>query len=221
MDYKNKYEAAIKYLKAFIDGDCVTDSEILADFPELAESEDERIRKNCIHFLELQKQHHAATFEIEECIAWLEKQKEQKPSCGCVNVESEYDKGWRAGHKAGLKDAGQKPAEWSEEDVDAITTAIRACRYITENFENSTKQYEDAIEKLKSLRPQYHGDVTMTEAYKMGLEAGKASHWKPSEEKLSALGSYVEELQARATAAVGGWNKFDALIDLYNDLKKL
>ena len=42
-------------------------------FPELKESEDERIRKNCIHFLELQKQHHAATFEIEECIAWLEK----------------------------------------------------------------------------------------------------------------------------------------------------
>ena len=38
------------------------------------ESEDERIRKNCIHFLELQKTHHAATFEIEECIAWLEKQ---------------------------------------------------------------------------------------------------------------------------------------------------
>jgi len=38
--------------------------------------EDERIRKNCIHFLELQKQHHAATFEIEECIAWLEKQGE-------------------------------------------------------------------------------------------------------------------------------------------------
>ena len=43
-------------------------------FPELKEGDDERIKKNCIHFLELQKQHHAATFEIEECIAWLEKQ---------------------------------------------------------------------------------------------------------------------------------------------------
>ena len=46
-------------------------------FPELKESDDERIKKNCIHFLELQKQHHAATFEIEECIAWLEKQCKQ------------------------------------------------------------------------------------------------------------------------------------------------
>ena len=43
-------------------------------FPEFKEDDTERIRKNCIHFLELQKQHHAATFEIEECIAWLEKQ---------------------------------------------------------------------------------------------------------------------------------------------------
>lgn len=42
-------------------------------FSEPKESEDERIRKNCIHFLELQKSHHASTFEIEECIAWLEK----------------------------------------------------------------------------------------------------------------------------------------------------
>ena len=47
-------------------------------FPELKEDEAERIRKNCIHFLELQKQHHAATFEIEECIAWLKKQGEKK-----------------------------------------------------------------------------------------------------------------------------------------------
>lgn len=47
-------------------------------FPELVENEskDEQLRKNCIHFLELQKSHHAATFEIEECIDWLEKQKE-------------------------------------------------------------------------------------------------------------------------------------------------
>ena len=39
------------------------------------ESEDEKIRKNCIHFLELQKEHHASTIEIDKCIAWLEKQK--------------------------------------------------------------------------------------------------------------------------------------------------
>ena len=46
----------------------------------MSKKDDERLRKNCIHFLELQKQHHAATFEIEECIDWLEKQGEQKPT---------------------------------------------------------------------------------------------------------------------------------------------
>ena len=43
-------------------------------FPELKANDTERIRKNCIHFLKLQKQHPAAIFEIEECIDWLEKQ---------------------------------------------------------------------------------------------------------------------------------------------------
>lgn len=47
------------------------------DYGEAIELEEsERIRQNCIHFLELQKSHHAATFEIDECIAWLEKQRD-------------------------------------------------------------------------------------------------------------------------------------------------
>lgn len=45
-------------------------------FPEFKKSEDERIRKSCIHFLELQKHHHDATWAIEECITWLKKQGE-------------------------------------------------------------------------------------------------------------------------------------------------
>jgi hypothetical protein len=58
--------------------DIVTDIEYY--FPELKDTEDERIRKNCIHFLDLQKSHHASTLEIDECIAWLEKLGEQKVS---------------------------------------------------------------------------------------------------------------------------------------------
>ena len=46
--------------------------------PELRESDDDRIKRNCIHFLELQKGHHASTIEIDECIAWLEKKKESE-----------------------------------------------------------------------------------------------------------------------------------------------
>ena len=75
------YDRAIEYAHYLINERCKegTDgffhrADLQKMFPELQESEDERVRENCIHFLELQKQHHAATFEIEECIAWLEKQ---------------------------------------------------------------------------------------------------------------------------------------------------
>lgn len=39
--------------------------------PELKRDDRKRIKENCIHFLELQKSHHASTVEIDECIDWL------------------------------------------------------------------------------------------------------------------------------------------------------
>lgn len=45
--------------------------------------------------------------------------------------------------------------------------------------------------------------------------------WKPSEEQMEALKDYIEDFQARAEAAVGGWNNFDVMIQLYEQLKKL
>ena len=42
--------------------------------------------------------------------------------------------------------------EWSEEDERIHNASIRACQYIIDNFENSTKDYEDAIDWLNSLK---------------------------------------------------------------------
>ncbi|MBQ8713061.1 MAG: hypothetical protein IJ551_09640 [Prevotella sp.] len=60
-----------------------------------AENDDESIRKNCIHFLELQKKHHASTYEIDECIAWLEKQNPTEENKGnndgIVNSNEDFD----------------------------------------------------------------------------------------------------------------------------------
>ena len=72
MDYEKKYKEALGRAKKLYEQGTITES-LSYVFDELTELEDERIRKNCIHFLELQKSHHAATFEIEECIDWLEK----------------------------------------------------------------------------------------------------------------------------------------------------
>ena len=78
MDYEKAYKEALERAKDFQKVNGAAGSAVISEiFPELAKKEDkdEKIRKNCIHFLELQKSHHAATFEIEECIDWLEKQK--------------------------------------------------------------------------------------------------------------------------------------------------
>ena len=80
MEEKAKaYDKVLERAKDFQKVNGVAGSAVISEiFPELAKKEDkdELIRKNCIHFLELQKSHHAATFEIEECIDWLEKHKE-------------------------------------------------------------------------------------------------------------------------------------------------
>lgn len=41
------------------------------------------------------------------------------------------------------------------------------------------------------------------------------------EEKMEAFSCYIKDFQEKAEAAVGGWNNFDAMIRLYEQLKKL
>ena len=63
------YDKVLERAKDFQKVNGVAGSAVISEiFPELVKKEgkDELIRKNCIHFLELQKSHHSATFEIEE-----------------------------------------------------------------------------------------------------------------------------------------------------------
>ena len=118
--------------------------------------------------------------------------------------------------------------EWSEEDENAITTAIRACRYMTENYENSTKQYEDAIERLKSLCPQPHtapvetatkfGNLEYERGVKDGIQSVKNRLWKPSEEQIGALNYAYCELFKREDV---GHNILSPLQKLIDTLIKL
>lgn len=92
MDYKEKYEKALERAKqhpnAFV-------HDVIGDiFPELAESEDERIRKDILAYLkgdfgDGEKQLTPYTHEIPKWYAWLEKQGEQK------KLDYPYVTGWR------------------------------------------------------------------------------------------------------------------------------
>ena len=131
----------------------------------------------------------------------------------------------------------QPKNEWSEEDENAITTAIRACRYMTENFENSTKQYEDAIKRLESLRPPK--DCSSCAKHLEGYISGRSDaenklleqfgalitpedelhikpRWKPSEEQLNyvnwAYSIAVAENDTKAIEVLGELH--DTLLNL-------
>lgn len=89
MNYKQKYEEAIERCKSWIRGEhpeCFTEAQKAGEFifPELRESEDERIRKCLIKGLSAMRDiHKHQTFSddainIDDAIAWLEKQGEQK-----------------------------------------------------------------------------------------------------------------------------------------------
>lgn len=84
MDYEQKYKEALCRAKTFYkrwDSIEATDSELVlkevkAIFPELAESDDERIRKEIIDFLGLPHPQFVGERDHEKWIAWLEKQKD-------------------------------------------------------------------------------------------------------------------------------------------------
>ena len=74
MDYKKKYQNALEWAKSIYPSTFGVDREDLEHFfPELKESEDERIRKELIEFVKSR-----GGFK-QEYITWLEKQKEKKP----------------------------------------------------------------------------------------------------------------------------------------------
>lgn len=153
-------EEAIKIVKEFINGTCLhlVDQEALETLiPELRESEDERIRKAIREILLDAPAQDLINkdLELEKALAWLEKQKEQKP----ISAEEVLVKAGLKPYKDGnqwcilagdniqegicgfgdtIEDAlyeflkevldlqkKQKPAEWSEKDEDMRNLLIK------------------------------------------------------------------------------------------------
>lgn len=125
MDYKKEYEAMVQRARELHEaGNFLTKKQMEIVCPELAESEDERIRKELIGQVE-KSGHHPS--DKARWLAWLEKQKEQKPAEYIKRNSKEwysllteqYDKGFWKGK------AEQKPVEYLDKDkVYAIMTKL-------------------------------------------------------------------------------------------------
>ena len=130
-------------------------------FPELKESEDERIRKKLIDYFKGFLEGNEDTYkvgggvtweglDVKDVIAWLEKKGEQKPA-------------------------------WSEEDgnhVKSILSTIECCKAQFLNSPAVVEAYNADIEWLKSLRPQntWKPSDEQMEALRIAGEIGSANN---------------------------------------------
>lgn len=215
-NYEQKYKNALKWaqdcIKAGASGMLKEDLEHY--FPELTESEDEKIRKGIIRYIK--KTSPAMGENIENMVAWLEKQGEKKPAWSEEDesalgdalwaikqarsiAKDENDMGnlWYAENwLKSLKDRVQlqPKQEWSEEDEKKIMWIVRLI---------STAGFRELDnDKMPCSRSELL----------YWLKSIKPNHWKPSEEQMEAL--------QYATGNGGTYNK-EALNRLYNDLKTL
>ena len=150
-------------------------------FPELKESEDEKIRKRirlcldeCVHSDIIRD------YERDECLAYLEKQKEQKhcwkpteTDVALFNKAVTTNKALtpaeraqldvirskfgccRATNCSGIVQKEQKPAEWSEEDKKMLNLTIEWAEIMSDQFsfaDIEPKDFRKIIAWLKSLK---------------------------------------------------------------------
>lgn len=138
MDYKKKYYEAQEWIKSiYSELSHEQQMEAEAFFPELKESEDEKIRKWLISQLKIKSDdtNFDLNIMIDKAISWLEKQGGQK-SQRMVSAEA----------KEAMYD---KPA-WSIEDISKVQ---RICKYLDEakKYYADITEVRDCIDWLKSL----------------------------------------------------------------------
>lgn len=196
-------------------------------FPELCESEDERIRKWIIEdiqetldvdgFFEGQKT------MAKDAIAWLEKQghggkkwiyedvylKEKEQT-----FQDGIDEVLENPQKYGLeKQDEQKPA-WSEEDEMFLNLSLGSLTGLKNRFGEESGKVGDCIHWLKSLKDRIAliNKNDFDRGYDVGISAAKFNQWRPTEEQMDALADAIESYCGTCRSTLNS---------LYNNLKKL
>ena len=180
-------------------------------FPELRESEDERIRKE---FVALIKDAEARgdywhDLKVADILAWLEKQKEQKP-CEDSGTDGDIMQYIEEGEKRGIKEVisfpekyglqkEQNPEEWRKEDEKILLSLFHAinCADAQNAINKTGVGVADVSSWLFSIKER----------------VCPQSHWKPSEKQMRAL------YEAWYLCSVGAKTR-NLLESLWNDLSK-
>ena len=200
MDYEKAYKAVLKTATQWINDGCTDKEKICLEcvFPELRESEDERMMSRIIDGFKNFSRSASKwnNIPVEEVITWLEKQKEQKPISQEDFDTAKHEALWEEQKPAEWKDYKDKvnipycssEQEWSKEDEKMLSDLRNTLGCLMNAGAISFKTKKKFSNWLKSLRPS----------------------WKPSEEQMKALQNAV---------ALTACDK--ELARLYNQLKKL
>ena len=209
MDYKRNTSKLLKKAKDLHDNHALGMPFIYQTceqiFPELKESEDEKIRKEIIQFLQLPHPQFVGKRNHEEWIAWLEKQGEQKSEEEVDNLHNYlYDEQNPADevgdydHKEVLQAIiNEQNHAWSEEDEQYFISILGDIGIADKNMNEETYQRKRKWleNKFNSLKPQ--------------------NTWKPSDEQMDALSNALS-----LAKSCGEESSYD-LRTLYEQLNKL
>ena len=198
-------------------------------FPELSESEDEKIRKEIINYFKCQTRDEPSRKDIHnKWISWLERQE------GCEVIKKdwlEYIK--QSWYKEGFIDgkyAEKRCLEWTQNDATILNELIDFLENKTVKLQHDLALYASWL-KRKFYPSEKQGEQKFADSYcqenckgfqetgkcfadgecEAKKEAKQKPVWKPSDEQMKYLRFYSEQ------------NNYDGTIltSLYNDLKKL
>ena len=173
------YDEALEKARAMYGGMPADNAMLEEIFPELTESEDERIRTGLIRYLASDRDYQPCqdiSF-YKETIAWLEKQKKQKPISSCDIVPYIDDKiaalqdmwreekvafDWDDMHEM-IEDVArhfyqkEQKQEWSEKDDEMIKMILGDLEWERRNttVDKDIRLYDEKIAWLKSLHPSW------------------------------------------------------------------
>ena len=224
------YDEALKVAEKYHNGTLKDVMETI--FPELKESEDERIRKAIIEHFEgsHSSMYPYKGFIKEQILAWLERQGEQKPAefddtnakrmfiKALERVEEQNNKGykltdcdknsWWEDFKAYTSCiVEQKP--WSEEDERLRTSCIKHIEEELERIRNDKYGHSEIISVLKeSCRERINWLKSIKDKYT----------WKPSDEQIKVLEFFIPYV---TECSVVLQKSKDTLSSLLSDLRKL
>lgn len=218
--YEKKYNEALERANAAID--IAADKDLVKGvattiFPELHESEDERIRKNLVDAFTEYKKSGGVDFhgiEINTLLSWLEKQKEpttEELYAEAGTTEKEYIANTMKMVRA-MRERKKEQKPISQEDFDTAKHEALWDEQKPAWSEKDEKMWMD----IKSH--MIHGSFIpfdKIEWIENRLKSIRPS-WKPSEEHLSALLAVFNDPDN-----IGSQTCQLALTDLYEHLKKL